>query len=285
MLNFFQKRKKDTKKELHDLLGDYELPSFSAAVMTVLNALRDPDFSMSAITEQLERDPGLHVKVLKTVNSAAFGLSKRVGNLHHAVTLLGRSRLETIVLSQAVNSVLPDVKLSFFDMKQFWLCAARRASLARALAQHIHPTSQVECFTAGLLQDMALPILVSVKQKEYGTILENWNKTKDASLNELEKEMLGFDHSTVGALMAKEWNLPEYLIDAISGHHGQSQDKEVKIEPAVELVAQIKGDSEENAKEIIIKIAVEKNGMDKDLISELITTAFKDAEELSLLLR
>jgi len=285
MLNFLKKRKKDTKKELYDLLGDYELPSFSAAVMNVLNALRDPEFSMSEIAEQLQRDPGLHVKVLKTVNSAAFGLSKRVGNLHHAVTLLGRSRLETIVLSQAVNSVLPDVELPFFDMKQFWLHAARRASLARALAQHIHPKSQVESFTAGLLQDMALPVLVSIKQKEYGTILENWNKTKDVSLNELEKEMLGFDHSSVGALMAKEWELPEYLIDAICGHHCHSQDQEVNVEPAVELVAQIKGDSEEDAKEIIIKIAVEKYGMDKDLISELITTAFKDAEELSLLLR
>ena len=67
---------------------------------------------MTHVAYQLEGDPGLNVKVLKTVNSAAFGLSTRVSNLHHAVTLLGRSRLETIVLPQAVNNILPSVDKS-----------------------------------------------------------------------------------------------------------------------------------------------------------------------------
>ena len=117
MLNIFKKQKKSSANDLQNILGSYELPSFPATVMNVLTALRDPDFSMTSVAKQLEGDPGLHVKILKTVNSSAFGLSSRVMNLHRAVALLGRSRLETIVLSQAVHSVLPNVNVPYFNMK------------------------------------------------------------------------------------------------------------------------------------------------------------------------
>lgn len=31
--------------------------------------------------------------------------------------------------------------------------------------------------------------------------------------------MLGFDHQEVGGLLAKKWNLPDFLVSAISHHH------------------------------------------------------------------
>ena len=70
----------------------------------MLAMLRDPESSMTDIAEQLQVDPGMHVKVLKTVNAAAFGLITRVTNLQHAAKLLGRSRLEAIILSHAVRN-------------------------------------------------------------------------------------------------------------------------------------------------------------------------------------
>jgi HD-like signal output (HDOD) protein len=283
MLNFFKRKKKDPKSELAELLENYELPSFPTVVMNVLTALRNPDFSMTNIAKQLEGDPGLHVKVLKTVNSAAFGLSTRVNNIHHAVTLLGRSRLETIVLSQAVHRALPEVDMPFFDMRQFWSSSARRASLARVLAHHLHPATQIEAFTAGLLQDMGLPILVTLKPREYETILTQWNEEPDVDLIEIEQEHLHYDHSYVGALLAENWELPSYLVTAIAGHHGQAED--AAVEPAIALVAHIRGDSEEDVAEKLAMECVEKYGMNKENVLEMVQTAFEDAEELSEILR
>ena len=283
MFKIFRKRTKDTKSELESLFGDYELPSFPATIMNVLTALRNPDISFSKVAKLLEVDPGLQVKVLKTVNSAAFGLSRRVGNIHHAVTLLGRSRLETIVLSQAVNGVLPNVNMPFFDIRQFWLFSARRASLARVFAHHLHPATEVESFTAGLLLDMALPILVTLKTKEYETILERWNTDKESDLNELEREHLGYDHSYVGALIAEKWDLPEYIIDAIAGHH--SQEKDAEVEPAIELVSHIREDNEDDTFEKLATLCVEKYDMNEDMVMDMVRAAFEDAEELSEILR
>ena len=282
MLNFFKRRKKDPKAELEELFKDYELPSFPVAVMNILTALRNPDFSMNKVSKILEGDPGLHVKVLKTVNSAAFGLSKRVSNIHHAITLLGRSRLETIVLSQAVNKTLPEVDYPFFNMRQFWLTSARRASLARVLANHIHPASEVEAFTSGLLQDMALPILVTIKTREYENIMQIWSSDKESDLTAIEKEHLGYDHSYVGALIAEKWDLPEYLINAIAGHHNS---EDIQVEPAIELVSHIRGDTVEDTSEKLADMCVEKFGMDKEMVIKMVTSAFEDAEELSKILR
>ncbi|MFC1573690.1 HDOD domain-containing protein [Candidatus Latescibacterota bacterium] len=282
MLNFFKRRKKDPKAELEELFKDYELPSFPVAVMNVLTALRNPDFSMNKVSKILEGDPGLHVKVLKTVNSAAFGLTKRVSNIHHAVTLLGRSRLETIVLSQAVNKTLPEVDYPFFNMRQFWLTSARRASLARTLANHIHPATEVEAFTSGLLQDMALPILVTIKTREYEKIMQSWSSDKESDLTVFEQEHLGYDHSYVGALIAEKWDLPDYLINAIAGHHNSD---EIQIEPAIELVSHIRGDTVEVTTEKLEDLCVEKFGMNKEMVIEMVRTAFEDAEELSKILR
>ncbi|HFC46807.1 MAG TPA: HDOD domain-containing protein, partial [Dissulfuribacter thermophilus] len=81
MFKFFQRRKKDPKKALKELLNGFELPSFTQTVMNALKKLRDPDVSLSEVAKEIEKDPGMHVMVLKCVNSAAFGLRKKVSNV------------------------------------------------------------------------------------------------------------------------------------------------------------------------------------------------------------
>ena len=283
MLSFFRKLKKDPKSELRKLLDGYELPSFSTTVLNVLTTLREPEFSMNKVAEQLQIDPGLHVKVLKTVNAAAFGLVSRVGNLHHAVTLLGRSRLEAVVLSHAVKRVLPSVEIPFFNMNQFWFVSAKRASLARILAHRFHPATQVESFTSGLLLDMGLPVIVSIKPEEYSVIMERCQNENDEHLGSLERELLKFDHTMVGTFMAEEWNLPDYLIAAISGHH--DPDATASIDPAIRVVSHINIGADDDLHEMLINVCNEEFGLEQDETTQMIDTAFENAEELSHMFR
>lgn len=278
-MKLFKRSSKTVISELHNYIGDYELPSFPAIVMDVLSALRDPDVAMPEITEKLHGDPGLHVKILKTVNSAAFGFSASVNDIFHAVNLLGKSRLETIVLSHAVNRSLPSVELPFFNMKDFWLVAARRASLARLLAKKLHPSTQAESFTAGLLQDMALPILVTVKTVEYEFIFERLMSEAGASLEELEREFFSFDHSTIGGLIAEQWGLPEYLIHAITKHHNKLENS--KIESAIYIVSFLRWYNEDSAIKEITDVAQNDFGIEKDEMSEFVRVAFEEAANFS----
>jgi HD-like signal output (HDOD) protein len=283
MLNILKKRTKKDGQELRDLLNGYQLPSFSAAVINVLGLLREPESSMNDIAKQLEIDPGMHVKVLTTVNSAAFGLSTKVANIPHAASLLGRSRLESIVLSFAVKDTLPPSEMECFDMGQFWLSAARRARLAQALAQHMHPATQSESFSAGFLQDIAVQVLMATKKESYFTVYDQWRNSADERLDVLEKEAFGFDHPTVGALMVEEWDLPDYLVTMISGHH--NGDKAAEVEPAVRLVSHIRDNTDLDGSDRFIESCREECGLEPDVTRGMVEKAFTEAEEFSQLLQ
>lgn len=278
MFDFFRKEK-DPKKELEKLVGEVDLPSFSASIMHILNTLRNVNFHTGKVVEQIEGDPGLHVKILKVVNSAAFGLATKAENLQQAVTLLGKSRLEALVLSQAVHESLPTIKLPFFNMSEFWLSSARRACLARAFAKILHPNTQTESFSAALLQNMALPILLRVHPDSYKDVWSKWSLNKTRAFHLVEKEVLGYDHFYVGGLMAVVWDLPEYLIASLSRTNLK------KIEKAVDLVALLDCYDPESLKESLISQARGSFELSDETFIQVLEEALEAAEDLSKLLR
>ena len=125
------KKKQSPQDALRAIIGDYELPTFPATVMEVLRAIRDPEIELEIVAARVEADPGLVVRVLKTVNSAAFGLAREVDTVGHALAMMGRGRLESLVLGLAVKDALPTPTAIGFERSRFWSTAARRATLAR----------------------------------------------------------------------------------------------------------------------------------------------------------
>lgn len=229
----FWKRSPDPKAELQELIGDYELPSFPAVAMTTLSLIRE-EADMAEVAASLMADPGLTVRILRTVNSAAFGMRKRVTNLQYATSLLGRSRVESLVLTAAVGSALPDSGV--IDIPAFWRTSARRACLASRIAAVVDPGSQIESFTAGLLQDMAVPVLAASHGDRYAALWGRSESDEGVHLEELELDAFGYDHAQVGAVLAETWGLPEPLITAISDHHAAGQ----RAPSAVEAVAHVR---------------------------------------------
>ena len=269
--------KKGSKDKLKELLEGFELPSFPDVIMEALSVLRDDGASMREIADILQRDPGMHVQILRMVNSAAYGLSTKVGNIHHAVTMLGRSRIESMLLSHAVKETLPCVSIPAFNGKRFWLTAARRANLAYMLSEFLHPVFKDEAFTVGLLQDMAVPVIANVKKNEYNAILEHVYSTDGRDQVVIEKEKLGFDHQEVGAIMAEEWNLPEYISISIRNHHSISE-KDAK-DLAVRLVSFINERHEFDDMERFIDEWEEILQIDKEKMKSLTKDAFEKADD------
>ena len=87
---------------------------------------------------------------------------------------------------------------------------------------------------------MALPVLADIHGKDYHDVLENWDNDSESQLAELEMESFGYDHAMAGSLMAKEWNLPDYLIESISEHHSDAA--EINVEPAIRLISGMRYD-------------------------------------------
>jgi HD-like signal output (HDOD) protein len=287
MLKLFRKRKhKDPKEELRELLGEFELSSFPATVMNVLSLLRNEDSAIKDIASQIESDPGMSVRVLKTVNSAAFGLAREVSNVLHAINLLGRSQLESLLVSMAVRDTVPNISIGEFTTADFWMLSSRRAGLTRAIARKLHPSTQADAFTAGLLQDMAVPVIASLKKDIYDNLFSRARSEPDVTLQSLEMEAFGYDHATIGGLMDEEWSFPVYLVNSVTFHHaetgaGSTSEDGPLVEPAIRLATLMDDQCDEENVARIVEMAKNEFSMDPAEIAEMIESELEEAGEFS----
>ena len=273
-------RKQRAQRKMKELANLSSVPAFPTSVTKVLEQLRNPDSSMAEIAESVSWDPGLVLRLLKMVNSAAFGLRREVDNCQHAVSFLGRANLESLLLGLAVERILPPGRAPGFDPASYWRISANRAALARLLSERLDPTHQAEAFTIGLLQDLAIPIMAHARPGEYGAILERWQGDPALSLKALEREAFGWDHAELGALIAESWELPESLVEGIRYHH---PDADRAVAAAVHLAGLIPvQDSTEPSS--LIATARDHYGLTPDWTLDALSRARDQAAELSALM-
>ena len=282
MFSFLKRKNKDPRAELRGVLGEYELPVFSAVVMQTLEQLRDPSSTPTSIATVLAADPGLSVRVLKTVNSAAYSLRHTIVSLDKAVALLGMSAVESLILSVAVSSALPSGNVQGFESVRFWRASARRAATARALATRLHPATAAASFTAALLQDMAVPVLATERGGTYGPLLEHWHNSED-DLAALEQSEFGWNHPEVATWMCSEWALPEEMGSSVGAHHGVHSDgnRDLDCPPAVALVSAIRESDDPKAMDQLIETVRDTCGLPPDDIVQLLELSFDSADELA----
>ncbi|MEQ9320957.1 MAG: HDOD domain-containing protein [Polyangiaceae bacterium] len=277
MFGFFKRKRIDPKQRLAESLGELDLPSFSAATLNTLRLLRDPTRTAEEIAESIEANPGVVVRLLRMVNSAAYGLAQRVEGVSHAVSLLGRGKVESVVVAIAVKG---SVDASSGPLPRFWQLAAARATIARGLAELIHPQTQSEAFVAGLLQDMAMPLLLQARPAEYRPMIESWQRDPREELTDLERKHFGWDHSEVGASVAHHWELPDPLIDAIGAHHlGTSM-----VPPAIHLVSHVQPTEGRVNLEPLVEAATASYNVPADRVVRAVSESYKRGAALARLL-
>jgi HD-like signal output (HDOD) protein len=280
-MRWLRRSSKEAASALRSAVGEFELPHFPGTTMQGLAALRNEDSTLEQIAETLCADPNLSVRVLSLVNSAGFGLRSPVDDLGHAVHLIGRSRLEALLISVGVRQSLPH-RANGVEPHVFWRAASRRAATARGLAGLLCPSEANRSFTAALLQDMAVPLLAQQCGAEYAELLGCW-RDGGPELNELEQDCFGWNHAEVGLLMCQFWSLPESLSVAIAGHHEASTEG-LDIPDPVRLSALLReGDFTQDV-DLLVETVEAQYGVARDAVIEILDTSFEDAEGLAALL-
>jgi len=275
MFTFLLKKKIDPVMALRGALGDFTLPSFSKADLELMRRIRDPEISATDIAKILELDPGLTVKLLKLANSAAYTPSHEIRSVSQAIALVGLSQLESLVMTATLRKSVPAFEHENLSAEDFWNTAALRGVLARDLAIRLCPARTNECFTAGFLQDFAIPFLASQHPVDYNPIIEAWH-AGDSEIWAREREAFGFDHAQVGTWIANEWELPEILASAIGGHHSP-EDPAYDCPLPVALVANL-SDTDESLEQFNSLLA---NHLCDEEPESLIRSAQESARELA----
>ena len=196
-----------------------EIPALSHVTTELLDLINDPASTSQDICNVIMKDPVVTYKVLRLVNSAYYGLPRRVGTISEAVTILGFETLRTLVLGVSVYRALGKItRHGLLDSEQIWKHSVATAAASKILAQELDFPRAEQAFVAGLLHDIGKVILNSLMRAQYAEVVRKINET-ELSLLRAEREVLEFDHAEIGKLVAEKWNLPGSLVEPIGFHH------------------------------------------------------------------
>jgi len=211
-----------SKKNISDMLED--IPIFSQSVMRILELTSDIDCSTKELVGHITHDPILTARVLRLVNSAYFGLSRKVISIQQSVVYVGINTIKNLAVSVAAMGALPQSNKAGLDMADYWLHSLVTAVVAKLLAQKNNvPSADVSTFfISALLHDIGQIIFSQAHPYIYQGVLEEAKKMQ-VPLQDIEQEIFGIDHAELGALLAEKWKLPEMMVDAIRFHHEPDQ--------------------------------------------------------------
>lgn len=212
-----QNIKKDT--DVSYVLKNQKLKAMPRSAVDLLRVCRKKNVGPQQAAVPVEADPGLTAQVLAYVNSSYFGFSRRISSIPLAINLVGINTIKNYVLWKAMYDFAKKPKIADFKLNCLWQDSLRRAIFCREAGQRCGLGTADEIFCGGLMQDVALPMLVNEYPEEYQTILDR-TKTEQRRISDLEMETFGWDHSLVGALFCEKWNFPTDLTEMIRQHSG-----------------------------------------------------------------
>jgi len=207
-----------TSKFKDQIVSDIEgIPTFPENIVQLQRLCSEPDSSITEIADRIKRDPALSTDVIKLSNSAGFITGKRIENVNQAVMTIGLKNVNAILTASNARRIL-DKRYSNFE--EIWEHCNKTAFYARHIGIMTKKSGIAEnAFLAGLLHDLGKIILLSTNMSLVKRIAGTVNNRKIISSTIMEEISIGISHSTIGGLVAKKWNFPDYLQEAIDYHH------------------------------------------------------------------
>lgn len=190
--------------------------------MRVLEVAQDPEAGVADLKNVVEGDPALSARVLRIVNSAAFGLRHRVTNLHQAISYLGFSQVRNLALTASVAEIFrTDGAIGTYRRSALWRHLVAVAVCARMVAVRVGRPDFEDAFVAGLLHDVGLILEDQHAHRQFERVIHSLEGA--TSLCAVEKEHMGFDHCMLGERVAQQWSFPHAVTGAIAYHHNSER--------------------------------------------------------------
>src|SRR5207245_5170713 len=126
------------------VLTSQRLPTNHLALLPLLAALQDPRATVDTLANLISRDVALSYRILRAINTAAYGQVRPIISIPQAVRLLG----VTAVTRWTTLMLLTEVRDKPSDLMTL---AMVRATMCERLAQTLAPQHTASCFLVRLL--------------------------------------------------------------------------------------------------------------------------------------
>ena len=198
------------------------LPSAPKVVRKLIETFEQEDVDIMQAAMYIESDPVLTAKLLKLANSAFFGLHRSVTTARDAISVMGLIKVRALVIGAALGDCFHTV--GSVNLNQFWRYSLNSANLSRYLALPIK-IDENTAFTAGLIHGIG-ELVMHVGMPEAMIDLDRSVPMLDLKRAKAERGLFGYSYANVGAALAREWNFPKKMINAIE-HQNAPFDNDV----------------------------------------------------------
>lgn len=193
------------------------LPSPPAVASRIIELSSSNSSTLGDVADVVSIDPALSAKLLRMANSPLYARQRKIENLRQAITLFGIEGTLNIALSFSLKQSSASIGDTGLDYNMYWKRSLSSALFCQEFGQRIGNASKDSLFLLGLLQDIGILALDKSTPELYKPL--DQTQTSHEVICNRELEELGEDHSTVGAWLLSEWNLPEAIITPISNSH------------------------------------------------------------------
>ncbi|MBP9599580.1 MAG: putative domain HDIG-containing protein [Thermodesulfobacteriota bacterium] len=199
------------------------LKPIPAVVTSLLEIIDDPNASMNEITKIIQYDPAITADLLRTANSAYFGLKRPAETIQEAAMMLGTDHVVDLVMLKVSAQVAKGTQKGY-DLHEgaLWKYSVSSALIAKQVAVQLDLPNKNSIFTAALLKDIGKTVLDKFIQDAFEKI-SNLVMNENFSFMEAEKQIIGVDHAELGAMIAKMWKFSPRMVGIIRNHHLSSE--------------------------------------------------------------
>ena len=263
--------------QIDDLLRRVEsIPPLPRTIILIEEYRRKSEKEISELHDIISKDALIVTNLLKIANSAMFGFRSKVETPIRAISLLGINFTISVAISASSQKLLVTTLAPYGLTNDNFMNSSNIASVLASLwLGKIDETIKDEIILPALLIDIGKYIIADMilneqKEKEFKAKIEEGI----LSIEEVEKEFLGFSSSFVTAQIFKHWKLSPNLINSIEfvddiNSVSKEFERNSKILSVIKTVANIKEPlSEKSIKEAIIK--AKEYGFDTNILAQTI---------------
>ena len=263
--------------QIDDLLRRVEsIPPLPRTIILIEEYRRKSEKEISELHDIISKDALIVTNLLKIANSAMFGFRSKVETPIRAISLLGINFTISVAISASSQKLLVTTLAPYGLTNDNFMNSSNIASVLASLwLGKIDETIKDEIILPALLIDIGKYIIADMilneqKEKEFKAKIEEGI----LSIEEVEKEFLGFSSSYVTAQIFKHWKLSPNLINSIEfvddiNNVSKEFERKAKILSVIKTVANIKEPlSEKSIKEAIIK--AKEYGFDTNILAQTI---------------
>lgn len=206
-------------------------------VFKVLELTTGDGCSVAELEKAISIDPGFSSKVLVLVNSAAYGLPRKLGSIREAISFLGIKAIRSIAMTVGVYDLfVGKTDRQSMRRRTWWRMSIDAAVGAQWIAKQRGYEVADEAYTCGLLHLVGRTLLDRSSDGKYEFVTDLIAK-ENLNIVDAERIIFGVNHIEVAIHATKTWNLPAAIIRGVDYYPLASEEPITQLQALTSLGA------------------------------------------------